>query len=188
MGFSENCEHLLSEIFRRGSDPHWIIEVDHENRRAVIFFPENKCEFTLETTLDVNVYDNFKSDNREADMTQWGLFFHMPEFSNPINHWLGLLIQRDWSLSLSWPSKAFLSNGRPNALGSDFGIGYIIIWFFWSTKGLLMFTTAEQAALLLPSFVNNINRTILSPCNWTVTDFFPFSCCSLPSRGHLIDS
>jgi hypothetical protein len=37
------------------------------------FFPENKCEFTLETILMVNVYHNFKRDNREAEMTQWGL-------------------------------------------------------------------------------------------------------------------
>jgi hypothetical protein len=36
----------------------------------LLFVPENKCEFTLETTLEISVYDNFKRDNREAEMTQ----------------------------------------------------------------------------------------------------------------------
>jgi hypothetical protein len=33
------------------------------------FFPENESEFPLETTFEVNVYDNFKRDNRESEMT-----------------------------------------------------------------------------------------------------------------------
>jgi hypothetical protein len=66
MGFSEIGENLPSEIFCRGSDCYWIIEVCHENRRAAIFFLENKCKFTLETTLEVNIYDTFKRDNQEA--------------------------------------------------------------------------------------------------------------------------
>jgi hypothetical protein len=37
------------------------------------FFPENKFEFPLETTFEVNVDNNFRRDNREAEMTQWGL-------------------------------------------------------------------------------------------------------------------